>query len=330
MINFTRAFDSAWERMTIILFRPFDLGKWFLIGLSAFLAGLMGGGNGANFRYNQNFNTNWNQSQGQSPNFQVELQHLHARIMNFFSAFQLGVIILIIMAIVAIVLVLSLVFLWLGARGQFLLLDNIVRNRASISIPWVNYARPANSLFLFYLVVMFISLVIFVPILIIGVVMAIPLFRQDRWPVGGEIAGFVALGLTYLALALVLNVVLFLFREFGVPLMFRNGLMAFPAFKETVAVVARNPGNVSLFILLRIALAVAVWVISVVACCFCCIGIIPYIGTVAILPALIYVRCFTLDCLAQFGPQYDVWTVDVAPPPVSTTASPFSPRPPLG
>ena len=37
MINFTQAFDLAWERMLVILFRPFDLGKWFVIGFSAFL-----------------------------------------------------------------------------------------------------------------------------------------------------------------------------------------------------------------------------------------------------------------------------------------------------
>ncbi len=53
MINFTRAFDSAWERMSIILFRPFDLGKWFVIGFGAFLAGLLSGGNGFNSSYNQ-------------------------------------------------------------------------------------------------------------------------------------------------------------------------------------------------------------------------------------------------------------------------------------
>ena len=30
-----------------------------------------------------------------------------------------------------------------------------------------------------------------------------------------------------------------------------------------------------------------------------------------LLPALVYLRCFTLDVLAQLGPQYDVFTVDV-------------------
>ena len=52
MINFTRAFDTAWERMEIILFRPFDFGKWCAIGFSAFLAGFIHGGNGFNSSFN--------------------------------------------------------------------------------------------------------------------------------------------------------------------------------------------------------------------------------------------------------------------------------------
>ncbi|HUB67829.1 MAG TPA: hypothetical protein VL981_10130, partial [Candidatus Methylacidiphilales bacterium] len=64
---------------------------------------------------------------------------------------------------------------------------------------------------------------------------------------------------------------------------------------------------------LRIVLWIAVVILSTIACCLtCCIAALPYLGTVVLLPALIFVRCFSLDCLAQFGPQYDVWTTDVA------------------
>jgi hypothetical protein len=55
---------------------------------------------------------------------------------------------------------------------------------------------------------------------------------------------------------------------------------------------------------------------------------LPYIGTVLLLPVLVYVKCFTLDCLSQFGPEYDVWTVDV-PPARPAQIPPFiPPRPP--
>jgi hypothetical protein len=330
MIDFTRAFDSAWERMMIILFRPFDLGKWFAIGLSAFLAGLLQGGNGINGSFNTNFNNSFNRNGTYQPP-SVNWNQLHSSISNTFSSLQLGMIILIFAAVFVFIIVVSILYYWLGSRGQFLLLDNIVRNRAAITWPWQYYARQANSLFVFYLVVFAIALVVFIPILVVGVVMAIPLFEQDRWPMGGEITGFVLLGLVYLALAIGFNFVLFVFREFGVPLMFRNGLMARAAFFESMGLLGRHPGCVIVFVLLRFVISIAVIVLSIIACCCtCCVGSLPYLGTVVLLPALIYVRCFSLDCLAQFGPQYDAWTVDVPAAGPAGTTEPLSPPPPPG
>jgi len=334
MINFTRAFDSAWERMMIILFRPFDFGKWFVIGFSAFLAGFLEGGNGAS---GGNFNNlgNLNQPSSHStssvttPNLNDELHKFNTSISHAFTGLQAGVIVVIALVVVVLVLLLTVLFLWLGTRGQFLFLDNIVRNRGAIAWPWQQYSRQANSLFWLDLLFMVISIVIVIPLIVIAVVMAIPLFQQNRWPAGGEIAGFIVLFLLYLAFMIVFTFVLFIFRSFGIPLMFRNGLMARPAFIQSMGLIRLHPGSILLFTLLRFALSIGVWVVSVVACCACCIGVIPYIGTVAILPALIYVRCFTLDCLAQFGPEYDVWTVDVAPGSLLSTP-PASPQLPLG
>jgi hypothetical protein len=209
-------------------------------------------------------------------------------------------------------------------------LDNIVRNRGAISWPWQYYARQANSLFGFYLLFLVISFAIFLPIIIVAVVMCIPLFMQHRWPGGGEITGFVGLGLIYLALAVVVGFILFIFREFGIPLMFRQGLLARPAFWESMNLIRQHTGSVVVFVLLRIAIFIGVAILSLIICCAtCCIGALPYIGTVILLPVLVYVRCFTLDCLAQFGPEYDVWTVDV-PPTGPGGIPPFTPQPLLG
>lgn len=309
MINFTRSFDSAWERMHVILFRPFDFGKWCAIGFSAFLAGFLEGGNGFNYRYNQNIGHS-------SSDTNLSWQKIHDGVMEAVrqwntTATAYG---LIFVGVFILIVILALVFAWLGARGQFLFLDNIVRNRAAISWPWSSYSTQANSLFLFHLAMIVISLAIFVPILVIGVVMAIPLFQQDRWPHGGEIGAFIALGVAYLAVSIVLSVILFIFREFGVPLMFRHRTLAWPAFWASMKLVGEHPGSIALFVLLRIAIAIGLIIISLAVCCAtCCVGALPYIGTVILLPALVYIRCFTLDCLAQFGPEYDVWTVDVAP-----------------
>ena len=50
-IEFFAPFSQSWTRMKKALFQPFDLGKWFVVGFTAFLAGLLdykGGGNGNN------------------------------------------------------------------------------------------------------------------------------------------------------------------------------------------------------------------------------------------------------------------------------------------
>jgi len=322
MINFTQAFDSAWERMQVILFRPFDFGKWCAIGLSAFLAGFLQGGNGLNSSFNtNNFNNNSFHKYGITPTPKFDWHQFHSTFAHAISGMQVGVIVLVSLLIFAFVLAFILLLYWLGARGQFMFLDNIVRNRGEIAWPWQHYKRQANSLFGFYLLIMVISFAIFLPILIVAVLMCIPLFQHQRWPEGGEIAGFVALGLIYFALAVVFGFLLFVFREFGIPLMFRQGLLARPAFWKSMNLIRQHTGSVVVFVLLRMAIFIGVAILSVIICCFtCCIGILPYIGTVILLPVLIYVKCFTLDCLAQFGPEYDVWTVDV--PPVSPPPPP--------
>lgn len=331
MIDFTRAFDSAWERMHVILFRPFDFGKWCAIGFSAFLAGFLQGGNGFNSSFNTNgFNNNsFNNTGGaQTPKF--DLHQFNAGINHAFSGIEAGVLVLIVTLGILFVFAFILLIYWLGARGQFMFLDNIVRNRGEIAWPWQFYARQANSLFVFYLLIMVISFAIFLPIIIVAVVMCIPLFQQHRWPEGGEIAGFIALGLVYLILGIVLSFILFVFREFGVPLMFRNRLLARSAFLASMNLIRQHTGSVVVFVLLRIAIFIGVVILSFIICCAtCCIGTLPYIGTVILLPVLVYVRCFTLDCLAQFGPEYDVWTVDVAPA-GQAGIPPFTPQPPLG
>jgi hypothetical protein len=318
MINFTLAFDLAWERMVIILFRPFDLGKWFVIGFSAFLAGLMSGGNGFNSSYRQNFNPSANLSSQTSHPFSTDFSH-------FLFGLQAGLMILLVIAVVVFVFAFVLLLYWLGARGQFLILDNIVRNRAAIAQPWKFYARSANQVFLLSLIFLALTFGVVIVLVVPAVILAFPLFQHPHWPEGGMLLGLVALGLLYLAAMIPLACILFIFREWGIPLMFRHGLSARAAFLEAMALIRRHPGPTALFILLRIALAIALILLSFLACCFtCCLAMLPYLGTVVLLPALIYIRCFSLNCLAQFGPAYDVWTVDVPPP------APFIPPPPPG
>ncbi len=52
--------SAALDLTKLILFQPFDLTKWFVIGFAAFLSHLAGGGGGS-FNYNPNLGKgNWN------------------------------------------------------------------------------------------------------------------------------------------------------------------------------------------------------------------------------------------------------------------------------
>ena len=112
MINYTRAFDSAWERMMVILFRPFDLGKWFVIGFSAFLAGLVAGGNG----FNTSFNTNFNQhkSTGSSAFVGPNMRDLQSTVTHLMDYFQSGLAIFLVVLAALFVFGVILVLYWLG------------------------------------------------------------------------------------------------------------------------------------------------------------------------------------------------------------------------
>ena len=335
MINFSRSFDLAWERMVVILFRPFDLGKWLAIGFSAFLAGLLAGGNGINGSYKRgdlpvSSHTGWSYS---SP---FHSYNFDASAGNFFHGPQSAFIIACIIFGFLFGLVIVVLLYWLGTRGQFLLLDNVVRNRGAIVWPWKAYARAGNSLFRFYLCILLLSLVILIPFAIVGVMMAMPFFHQHRFPMAAEIFPFAGFGLVSFVVVGIWAIVLFLFRELAPPLMFRHGLSAWEAGGRVWALVRLHPGSMVLFVLLRLALFIALVVVSFVLCCAtCCIEAIPYLGTVVLLPAILFIKCFTLDFLAQFGPEYDVWITDVPAEvaPVTTAAvlppDPTPPPPPV-
>ena len=350
MIDFTRAFSTAWERMEIILFRPFDLGKWFIIGFSAFLAGLLDGGNGYNGGYdnpadsqqNGHQHTWWQlPSHGTShevvqagglgtPHLAMEGSLPSFDIAHFATSYLASLSIVFAVFAVLFVFLVVIALYWLGARGQFLFLDNIVRNRGAITWPWTTYARQGNSLFFFILLYLLVLLVVFVPLIVLGMYVGKPLFQNPHTLDLGTEVLLTVLAVVALVILVTFSVIFFLFMEFGVTLMFRHGLMARPAFMATMRLMRDWPGSITIFVLLRIALWLAVVIVSLAACCLtCCLAAVPYLGTVILLPALIFVRCFSLDCLAQFGAEYNVWTVDV--PPGGPAAPPsFSPPRPLG
>ena len=52
-IEIFKPFGEAFELMKKILFQPFDLKKWLVVGFGAWLANLGGGGGGFNYQFDR-------------------------------------------------------------------------------------------------------------------------------------------------------------------------------------------------------------------------------------------------------------------------------------
>jgi hypothetical protein len=97
-------------------------------------------------------------------------------------------------------------------------------------------------------------------------------------------------------------------------------------FRIVGGLIVAHPGEILLYCLFWIVLALATVVVTCLAtCATCCIAAIPYVGTVILLPIFVLLRSFSLLFLRQFGPAYDVWAGFVPPEFVPVLLPPPSP-----
>lgn len=292
----SRAIDWA----THVLFRPFDFRKWLVLGFCAWLAqcGEGGGGGGGNS------GSSWRGGDVDRGEFD---RHEFER--GMYEAWDwvlahLTPILLIGACVVIFAVVLWLLVLWLSSRGKFMFLDGVVQNRGAVVEPWHRLRAPANSLFMFRIVL---SLIGFSSIVLI---LAFAGFQVWVYLDSNDSASLLTLGLVLAGLAFAVAVSVFVLiglaiEDFVVPLMYLNQSGVGPAWRELGSLVAARPGAFVLYVLMKIVLAVVLVVVGIMACCAtCCIVALPYVGTVILLPVYVFLRAYPLYFLGQFGPKY--------------------------
>jgi hypothetical protein len=298
--------------MVAMLFRPFDVGRWLTIAFAAFLAGSIGGGGGNFGRLGRFGEGDWKYSATTHGNMAVD--------------WSTWIIALVIFGVL-IAVVLVAVLMWVSSRGRFIFTDCVVKNRAAIVEPWREFRREGNSYFLFSLALGF-GLVVLTIILVAAIAVPLGLFSHRPHAAAG--VGFGVVALIIFGLIWLICVLLFaLISHFMVPVMYRRRCLAQEAFLDVTKLIFANPVPFVLFVLFGIALAMALAVIgTLVACMTCCIGGLPYISTVLLLPAIVWLAAFKLLFLRQFGDAYDVWATPVVatpltepgiPPPIAPT-----------
>ena len=120
------------------------------------------------------------------------------------------------------------------------------------------------------------------------------------------------LGLLFTGLCIVFAIIQKLTTDFVVPIMYLRRSRCLAAWREFRDLLTANAGRFALYLLFQIVIAMVVGAIVlmvfIVTCCVaCCLAAIPYLGTVLLLPVLVFKRCYTLLYFAQFGPGYNVF-----------------------
>lgn len=308
-------FEAALNLTKLILFQPFDLTKWCVIGFAAFLSSL-GGGGGNMFNIPSRLgNRDWSWR---------STTHDMTHAANGMPAWVIPLIAVIVLLAIAIGVVLA----WVGSRGRFMFTDCVVRNRGAIAEPWKEFRQEGNSLFFFRLVV---GLIFVVGLGLAGSPLWLPWVMKGAAPEGVRLIVGVTLMVTFCVAMLLPYVVV---SYFMVPIMYRRRCGAVQGMRESVGLIMAEPGPIILFLLFNVVLGLAIAMgACVITCLTCCIAAIPYVGTVILLPVFVFGAGFQLLFLRQFGPEYDVWAglalaapvaplVQEPPPPTEPPALP--------
>ncbi len=300
MISITDPIQPAIAHAKRMLFEPFRAKKWFLLGFSAFLAHLGGGGS-----YSYNGNPFAHSSRGRGPDFSPVTTWMGEHLALVLALGVLAILFL---------LALATVLLWLSSRGQFMFLDGVVRDRAEIVEPWNRFQRLGDQLFRFRLMLMLAGLALFIVCGGLGALIAMPDIHARAFGTAA-ITGLVVAGGIFLLGALALAIIGLLLRDFVVPIMYRRNLESSAAW----ALLRQEllPGNGWRFLgfyLMTCLLWIPAMLLILLGCCLtCCLALLPYLSSVAFLPIFVFFRCYSLGFLAQFGEEWRI--IQVPEPP---------------
>src|SRR5947209_6626894 len=297
-IEILSPFNQAIELTRLILFRPFDITKWLIVGFAAFLSGWLNSGGGSinpwRFR-------GWNTSSAQAPQFQF----------RSFNIEHAGVFFLVLIAVLVIfIFAIAILWLWITSRGRFIFIDCLVRNRAAIAEPWREFRREGNRFFLFLIVLIVASIAI---VALLGGFVFGFLVLWRNYHISNTPALLVLVPIAvfaWVAFAVVVNLIIY----FMPPVMYTRRCSPGEAARGILRLVLDEPAPFIFFILFMIALWIG-WIMAgcLVTCLTCCLAALPYIGTVIVLPIPVFFRSFSLLFLRQFGPDWDVWGTFAVP-----------------
>lgn len=298
MISYSRPLSQGYQRMKKALFQPFDISKWFRVGFTVWLAGLTecnigGSGNHSKTSYND-----WD-----------EFFNFPQTAWNWLTDNPLWAN-LILVGLVLLIAIVS-VFIWVSSRGKFMFLHNVVHDNSEISKPWHEYKKEGNSLFLFEFFYRWLAFAVFALFAAYCFVTARELYYDDL-PKIAVFWSIMQMILLFLAYLLIFGYTSLFLKDFIIPIMYKHRIGIFRAWGRFLLLFGSKFFTFLLYGLFIFILGIGVGIAVIFfALITCCIGLlllaIPFIGAVILLPVSYTFRAFSIEFLAQFGKEYNVF-----------------------
>jgi len=300
-VSVTEPLGPALRRVKTVLFAPFDLRKWFVIGFCAWLSscGESGGGGGGGGGGNS----------GRHPVHADDVRHGVEKAWGYIVDNLAWIVPLVILGLL-LCATLWLVATWLNSHGKFMLLHCVALNRAEVQVPWERYGPHARSLFLFQALLGALAFVLIFPIVTGSGAMLLLAFMREAPLLGPGI--LFALGiLVAIGLGMLVAVVKKLLVDFVVPIMCLRTPSVRAAWREFLSLGSSNAGRFVLYLLFSLVLSMIIvtliFIVIIATCCVAgCLMAIPYIGAVLLLPVYVFKRAYSLCYLEQYGTEFGV------------------------
>jgi len=293
------------NRTKLILFKPFSMKKWFCLLLIAYLAGNLGGGSGnfsgmdrkakkaeaAEQEYlidandeqdtGQEYTDGWDRSaRGTSKNNFCPLKS------------TVGPWIFLVIGILGTVfLVIVILFTWLSSRFKFIWLNSIMANDASIAEPFKRFSKEGNSLFKFFLALMFAGLVFFglIAFWVYTNGAATGVFEKDNNLSFMQLVNVFALPAVVLIIGIIaLAIIHIIIDHFVVTIMGIEHCLFKPAWEKFTDILSNNKKDFVIYFLVLIGLGIATVILSFLIAFICVIALLIVAAVLFGLPFLLF------------------------------------------
>lgn len=282
MVKFAEVINASVEWTGTVLLRPFSPKKWLILTFIALWAGTMTGG-GCNLNLSEEvYKGKAKEAEAQVVSEKKEpAQALKQALQSTLLQLKSPAAKIYLVTAIFLLLALLLLVAWLYARFSFVFLESVVKNDASIKIPFKENKALGNSLFLFYLAMAGVYL------LLLGAIIGgciFTLFRMGIFESNSQI-GPLKLILTlspfigvFLLLMLIYAIVYLIVCDFIIIVMFKDKIKLAQAWPKVAAILGTHKMDLIKYILIKAGLGLCAWIILGIVSFVIILGLLLPIG----------------------------------------------------